>query len=1010
MTPDEVVQAAGTGGGDGSRAVTPLPATGGAALLAKLKANGAAGTGANSSDGASASAAANGMTPDEVVQAAGTGGGDGSRAVTPLPATGGAALLAKLKAGSTASQDASGTGAAAAASAAGAAAGGDVVDPTTDSRGTTPLPVTGGAAVLAKLKAEKAAAAEKKAAAAAAAGSSSASGAEGAAQGAGAGGSGARVVFAFASQTGTASEIARNLHAEALQQGFKADVMSLSELGLANMSGEKTPVLVVVASSTGDGDPPDNAANFWVAMKKKKPEGLLQGVAFTVLGLGDSNYTRFMHVPRTIRSRLMDMGATIFYPTAEADEVDGVENTVDPWSDGLWGPLKKVATGGLAAIEPVHDPKVEAKAAAAAAAAKADAAKGPAASAAARRKSVEAKDAAGAAVGNSSSKALEPPAPAVPPGPPDALAASALKAAAAEAAAVAGSTGAAGAPAANGDAAAAAGAAAAGDASTHSDSTTPLATPRGGRRASMEGGATARRSSMDKPPSRMGAKPISVQFPKREETVVARKDEQGYGLNLGLALVGADLKGAPAPLPLRIKVATEKDNDAAMRVRAAESAHPSKQALAHRDPAGMYSAEAPYWSTVSDARYETAFWSDRKVLHLQLDLGNSGMRYEAGDAIGVLPCNSHDLVVNTLKQLKLSPDTVVHVKPLEGGTSPVPHIPAAATLAFIFERCVDITGAASRKSVLRMLAEHCHNPSQKRTLTYFTARAGRDAYAHEILEHQPSLVDLLQRFDACAPPLDALLDALPALQPRLYSITNSPAQDPTRAQVALSVVRFKTMNGTRNGVATTWLDRMAQPLAGGEGQASPEGLRVPIFLKKASDFKHPPSLASPMIMIGPGTGVAPFRGFLLTRRARIAAELGAGAVAKDQPLPAGLGESVLYFGCRRDDEDYLYKDDLTGLAADGTLTRLRVAFSRAQEHKVYVQDLVKEDGAQLADLILNKGAYVFVCGDGAAMAKDVHAALVGALVAHGGLSEADATARLTSLAQQEKKYVRDVWS
>lgn len=107
---------------------------------------------------------------------------------------------------------------------------------------------------------------------------------------------------------------------------------------------------------------------------------------------------------------------------------------------------------------------------------------------------------------------------------------------------------------------------------------------------------------MDKPPSRMGAKPISVNFPKREDTVVARKDEQTYGLNLGLALVGADLKGAPAPLPVRIKVVTEKDGEAAAKVRAAESARPSKEELKYRDEGGLYSAEKPLWSAISDAR------------------------------------------------------------------------------------------------------------------------------------------------------------------------------------------------------------------------------------------------------------------------------------------------------------------------------------------------------------------------------------------------------------------------
>ena len=125
-------------------------------------------------------------------------------------------------------------------------------------------------------------------------------------------------------------------------------------------------------------------------------------------------------------------------------------------------------------------------------------------------------------------------------------------------------------------------------------------------------------------------------------------------------------------------------------------------------------------------------------------------------------------------------------------------------------------------------------------------------------------------------------------------------------------------------------------------------------------------------------------------------------------MPDGLAPSLLFFGCRREDEDFLYKEDLNALVADRTLTTLRTAFSRAQANKVYVQHLIRDSGAQLATLI-DAGAYVYICGDGAGMAKDVHAALVGVLQQHGGLSEAEAMAKMAAL-HQEKRYVKDVWS
>ncbi len=157
------------------------------------------------------------------------------------------------------------------------------------------------------------------------------------------------VVVLYASQTGTCQEIARNLAAEALEKGYNATCASMNEHGFPSLSPTRSPYLIVVASSTGDGDPPDNAAAFYLALRKKgsaDAEKPLTGVRFTLLGLGDSNYTRFMYVPRGIKTRLAELGADEFYPCAEADEVDGVENTVEPWSEGLWDALAKVMVAG----------------------------------------------------------------------------------------------------------------------------------------------------------------------------------------------------------------------------------------------------------------------------------------------------------------------------------------------------------------------------------------------------------------------------------------------------------------------------------------------------------------------------------------------------------------------------------------------------------------------------------------------------------------------------------------
>jgi sulfite reductase alpha subunit-like flavoprotein len=170
--------------------------------------------------------------------------------------------------------------------------------------------MTGGAAILARLRAQRAAAPTA------------------ATAGAGAARPPPKATFLYASQTGTGQEIAKSLQADAASHGVKADVLSMNELGWAGLSPAKTPVVVFVASSTGDGDPPDNCAALYMQLKKPQAPDCLRGVKFAVLGLGDSNYTRFMHVPRTIRSRMLECGAEEFVDLVEADEVDGLEGKV----------------------------------------------------------------------------------------------------------------------------------------------------------------------------------------------------------------------------------------------------------------------------------------------------------------------------------------------------------------------------------------------------------------------------------------------------------------------------------------------------------------------------------------------------------------------------------------------------------------------------------------------------------------------------------------------------------
>jgi NADPH-ferrihemoprotein reductase len=318
---------------------------------------------------------------------------------------------------------------------------------------------------------------------------------------------------------------------------------------------------------------------------------------------------------------------------------------------------------------------------------------------------------------------------------------------------------------------------------------------------------------------------------------------------------------------------------------------------------------------------------------------------------------------------------------------------------------VDLTSPA-RKSQLRVLASFCDDADPgKRRLLALCAKSGKDAYAREIVQERASTLDLLNMAPSCfggtrgKDDFGAFLDAAPPLQPRMYSITTAPETAPATPAVAFSVVRFASPAGaTREGVATNWLDRLDDL----------NTARVPVFIKRSVAFRPPDSLATPTLMIGPGTGVAPFRGFLQRRAAALAR---ATPAEKD-----AIGPCWLFFGCRRAEEDFLYREDLEGFRASGVLDALHCAFSRENEgkneknEKTYVQHLIREKKQSVGALVAAPGARVYVCGDGGGMAKDVHAALRDALATLPEVADEQAAEAALAAMTREGRYVRDIWS
>jgi NADPH-dependent sulfite reductase flavoprotein alpha-component len=348
----------------------------------------------------------------------------------------------------------------------------------------------------------------------------------------------------------------------------------------------------------------------------------------------------------------------------------------------------------------------------------------------------------------------------------------------------------------------------------------------------------------------------------------------------------------------------------------------------------------------------------KEVRQFTFDLTGTGLTYQAGDALAVTPRNCPDLVTEwlTLTGLDGAAEIELAGSPVELATALREHLDITGLshdlLRFVAER----TGSDELKTLLR--------PDNKVELAKWSwGRQAADLLAeHPVRARAQELADLLKK-----------------LQPRLYSISSSPLTSPDRVSLTVSVVRYDSpTNRSRKGVSSAFLADAA------------EGRPVPVLVQPSPHFHPPADPATPMVMIGPGTGVAPFLGFLDERRAR-----------------GDRAPNWLFFGEQHQRTDFYYREELTALHHDGVLTDLDLAFSRDQRTKVYVQDRMREHGAKLWSW-LQDGAHLYVCGDATRMAKDVDRTLRDIITQHSHLSSERADTYVKRLAS-EKRYVRDVY-
>ncbi|KAF8936006.1 hypothetical protein BGZ52_000031 [Haplosporangium bisporale] len=404
---------------------------------------------------------------------------------------------------------------------------------------------------------------------------------------------------------------------------------------------------------------------------------------------------------------------------------------------------------------------------------------------------------------------------------------------------------------------------------------------------------------------------------------------------------------------------------------------------------------------------------------LSIEFGfDDDVEYAPGDSFGIWAPNDESLVRGVLSTLGVKDEDLNKPVKLEGEGIPSHLQPIqSASLLDIFRYAVDLT-TSTKKANIRLFADHATDLAEKQKLMFMSSKQGADLF-NELRAQGPTLLDILHTFPSVKIPVARVIEALPPLQPRYYSITSSPMakNGHHRWSCAFNVVQYELPVGVkRRGVCTPWLDDLSGNVSFGKPvSAGLSSIRVPMFIKpNETKFNLPVDTTKPVIMIGPGTGVAPFMGFLEHRaeQRRIKKRLVNIGSGSRQHLDDLFGEMWLFFGCRHRDRDWLFRQQMEEYRSDGVLTQLHVAVSREEDvpnSAKYVQDLIRKESKKVWDLLHRKSALIYVCGDAKGMAKSVHDELLALLIEHGGYEKMAAIMELNKWAQ-EKRYLRDLWA
>lgn len=353
--------------------------------------------------------------------------------------------------------------------------------------------------------------------------------------------------------------------------------------------------------------------------------------------------------------------------------------------------------------------------------------------------------------------------------------------------------------------------------------------------------------------------------------------------------------------------------------------------------------------------------SNKDTRHFEISLEGSGLQFEVGDSLGIFPSNNPAVVDLLLKELSFS--GAEPVTTADGASSSIRQ--ALLTSYIISEPSKQLLQAVSEKDASGEFLANLLLPEEKASLEKFLW--GRD------------VLDVLQEFTAARFTPEEFVKVLRKLQPRLYSIASSRKAVGESVHLTIAVVRYTVEHSPRQreGVCSTYLSERS-------------GSKIPVFIHTAKHFRVPEDPAAATIMVGPGTGIAPFRAFLQERAAT-----------------GATGSNWLFFGEQKSTTDFFYKDEFEAAQSNGVLTKFTTAFSRDQQQKIYVQHRMLEHGADIYDW-LEKGAYFYVCGDAKNMAKDVDAALHTIVETHGAKTPEQAKEYIDAI-KKEKRYRKDVY-